>query len=140
MKRLTKTYKDGSFGVADDLPCGENSYAFKELLINNLGEYEDMEEQGKIIKLPCTIGDTVYVLKDKVIKGTVCYITCDVLPLNTHYEIFVGFSDMDGLVFYGEDFGERLFHTEEEAENYLKNGKKKKRSEYHGRQRKHPKA
>ena len=40
--RLTKTYDDGSFGVSDKLPCGENSYAFKELLINELGFYEDL--------------------------------------------------------------------------------------------------
>ena len=42
MKRLTKTYADGTHGVADNLPCGENSYAFKDLLIHTLGEYEDL--------------------------------------------------------------------------------------------------
>lgn len=47
MERLTKTYSDGSFGVADNLPCGENSYTFKNLLIRKLGEYEDLEEQGR---------------------------------------------------------------------------------------------
>jgi len=29
---------------------------------NKLGEYENLEEQGKLLKLPCTIGDTVYIL------------------------------------------------------------------------------
>lgn len=42
MNRLTKTYEDGSFGVANDLPCGENSHQFKELLINKMGEYESL--------------------------------------------------------------------------------------------------
>ena len=28
---------------------------------NKLGEYENLEEQGKLLKLPCTVGDTVYV-------------------------------------------------------------------------------
>ncbi len=63
MNRLTKTYRDKTyktFGVADDLPCGENSYDFKNLLIQKLGEYEDLEEQGLLIKLPCKVGDTVY--------------------------------------------------------------------------------
>lgn len=41
MKRLTKTYEDGTHGVADNLPCGENSYAFKNLLIETIGKYED---------------------------------------------------------------------------------------------------
>lgn len=52
MGRLTKTYEDGSFGVADKLPCGENSYAFKDLLIKKLGRYEELEEQGRLIELP----------------------------------------------------------------------------------------
>lgn len=62
MERLTKTYSDGSFGVADNLPCGENSYTFKDLLVKKLGEYEDLEEQGRLIKLPC---NEVYYIVDK---------------------------------------------------------------------------
>lgn len=29
MERLTKTYSDGTHGVSDNLPCGENSYNYK---------------------------------------------------------------------------------------------------------------
>lgn len=29
-----------------------------------LAEYEDLEEQGKLLKLPCVVGDTVYVLAE----------------------------------------------------------------------------
>lgn len=32
-------------------------------LKNKLGEYEDLEEQGKLIKLPCKLGDTVYCIR-----------------------------------------------------------------------------
>lgn len=87
MIRLTKTYADGTHGVADNLPCGENSYAFKDLLIHTLGEYEDLGitpdqvrqmdaeftraskeladykksvDQGRLLHLPCKAGDTVY--------------------------------------------------------------------------------
>lgn len=42
MDRLTKTYGDGTHGVADNLPFGENSYDFKNALIERLGEYEDL--------------------------------------------------------------------------------------------------
>lgn len=34
-------------------------------VINKLAEYEDLEEQGKLIKLPCVVGDTVYVIPSK---------------------------------------------------------------------------
>lgn len=40
MKKLTKRYDDGSYGVADDLPFGENSHDFKNALILSLGHYE----------------------------------------------------------------------------------------------------
>ena len=42
MKRLSETYKDGSHGAARDLPCGENSYDYKNLLIESIGAYEDI--------------------------------------------------------------------------------------------------
>lgn len=29
-------------------------------VIEKLGKYEDLEEQGRLIVLPCTIGDTIY--------------------------------------------------------------------------------
>lgn len=45
MKRLTKTYLDGTHGASDNLPCGENSYDYKNLLLEKLGKYEDLEER-----------------------------------------------------------------------------------------------
>ncbi len=53
MDRLTKTYSDGTHGASDILPCGENSYTYKNLLIEKLGKYEDLEEQDRLVKLPC---------------------------------------------------------------------------------------
>lgn len=41
MERLTKAYEDGIHVAADNLPCGENSWKYKELLLNKLGAYED---------------------------------------------------------------------------------------------------
>ena len=68
MERLTKNYSDGTHGASDDLPCGENSYDYKNLLIDKLGKYEDLEEQGRLVKLPCKVGDTVYVIVAKKIS------------------------------------------------------------------------
>ena len=39
MRRLTKTYEDGTYAAADDLPCGENSWEYKKLLLDKLGAY-----------------------------------------------------------------------------------------------------
>ena len=32
----------------------------KEELVEKLAEYEDLEEQGKLLKPPCAAGDTIY--------------------------------------------------------------------------------
>lgn len=74
MQRLTKTYSDGTFGVADDLPCGENSHEFKKLLIDRLGMFEEARvrlnqyavvgncenckfQDLEFIEYPCTVCD-----------------------------------------------------------------------------------
>lgn len=60
MERLTKTYSDGTHGAADNLPCGENSYEYKGLLLEALGKYEDAKVQGRMIIFPCNKGDKIY--------------------------------------------------------------------------------
>ena len=50
MKRLTKTYKDGTHGVSDEWEDRENSYAFKDALIELVGQYEDLELTPKLIR------------------------------------------------------------------------------------------
>ena len=37
-------------------------------VIDKLAKYEDLEEQGRLIKLPCKVGDTVYVIVGKNIS------------------------------------------------------------------------
>lgn len=69
MERLTKTYSDGTHGASDGLPCGENSYDYKNLLIERLGKYENLEEQGRLIKLPCKVGDTVWQIMVVGVQG-----------------------------------------------------------------------
>ena len=77
MERLTKTYSDGTHGAADNLPCGENSYTYKGLLLEALGKYEDAEEQGLLLRFPCKVGDIIYevsyenrefVIKEHIVK------------------------------------------------------------------------
>lgn len=102
MERLTKTYSDGSFGVADNIPCGENSYTFKDLFVKKLGEYEDLEEHGRLLKLPCKDGDIIY----SVVQDGLTIVE-------------LRFS----LGFYarrGNDIGKTVFLTKSEAEAKLK--------------------
>ena len=103
MERLTKTYSDGTHGAADNLQCGENSYAYKGLLLEALGKYEDLEEHGLLVRLPCKVGDTIYVIESSLSK--MCRIIAD-------YEV----------VFYSLDFNEDYIYCthhygEEESES-----------------------
>ena len=118
MERLTKTYSDGTHAAADNLPCGENSYTYKGLLLEALGKYEDAEEQGLLVRLPVSIGTTVYKFEPSV-KETKEYIK----TIITRYEIFddsIWFTFANGLGRNIEDFGKTVFLTKEEAEQKLK--------------------
>ena len=128
MERLTKTYSDGTHGASDSLPCGENSYDYKNLLIERLGKYEDLEEQGRLIKLPCKVGDTVYVNgvlgcgeaeRYRVIR--VDYHSTLGTGRNEFYIEALLCADPDSVItFYDKQFGKTVFLTKSEAEVKLK--------------------
>lgn len=50
----------GCDGIGSSGKCDECDFDFR--ICSKLGEYEDLEEQGKLIKLPCAVGDTLYVI------------------------------------------------------------------------------
>ena len=62
MERLTKTSDSGEAAFTFDLYINcLPSEANKILnLATKLKEYEDLEEQGRLIKLPCKVGDKVW--------------------------------------------------------------------------------
>lgn len=118
MERLTKTYSDGTHAAADNLPCGENSYTYKGLLLEALGKYEDAEEQGLIARLPVPIGTTVYEFEplNKIVKGC----TARTVIKYTVYDDSIWFNFADGYMKDIKDFGKTVFLTKERAEQKLK--------------------
>lgn len=59
MGRLTNKGSKGEIWISDTDET--RRWGRKESAYRRLAEYEDLEEQGRIIKLPCKVGDTVYV-------------------------------------------------------------------------------
>ena len=113
MERLTKTYSDGTHGAADNLPCGENSYTYKGLLLEALGKYEDAEEQGLLLRLPT---EAYFIKNNNVCKGwvqEVVYSPCRKLLLDVRY-------DDNSLDSYRGYVGNTIFLTQDEAEQKLK--------------------
>lgn len=68
MERLTKKRTDNGQYYLNGLAEVHNSYpdGFGRIqvgcAIDKLAEYEELEEQGKLLKLPCEIGHRVYMI------------------------------------------------------------------------------
>lgn len=54
-------FKDAENGNAHIEPC-EMTAHHNRMALDKLAAYEDLEEQGRLIKLPCKVGDTVYAI------------------------------------------------------------------------------
>lgn len=94
-----------------------------QALINKLAAYEDAEEQGMLLRLPCKVGDIVWevnVERKRISKFCIETITvypCNVIQFNWTllegiYKNVVGFSKAE--------LGKTVFLTKEEAEAKLK--------------------
>lgn len=76
-------------------------------------EYEDLEEKGLLLRLPCKVGDTVYYIEDNAICEFIVY-SFDIRPLQE----FV--CNYGGIRFNLKNFGKSIFLAKEEAERKLK--------------------
>ena len=70
--RLTKKRADNGryylSGLAEVLNSYPKGYGLIQVghAVDKLAEYEDLEEQNKLLKLPCAVGDTVYYRYDGI--------------------------------------------------------------------------
>lgn len=114
----------------DSNPCNSvcEQYVCSECPIDEafvkLAHYEDLEEQGRLIELPCAVGDKVYTIErhcPKPWKKEYCddarkilrEDSCSVCPHRTAYIATHEF-DFDDLTYESE-----IFTTKEEAEEKL---------------------
>ena len=111
MERLTK-WEDGSitYNEKRELECGEycdscsqgaGNCKTVENMIKKLATYEDLEEQGLLVRLPCKVGTEVYYILG-IPNKTPCTIDKCVFELSDVHKI-----------------GKSLFLTREEAEKKL---------------------
>ncbi|RGU34918.1 hypothetical protein DWW86_01785 [Ruminococcus sp. AF17-22AC] len=120
MERLTERY--------DITPDGESDAWVKQhdyiSAAQKLCDYEDLEEQGLLVRLPCKIGDTVYRVnagaKQPIIPMTVSEIhfLCYKNERAVRFDA-IGKEDMGESCYRLEDIGRIVFLTREEAEKKL---------------------
>ena len=93
-------------------------------VFKKLADYEDLEEQGLLVRLPCKVGDTVYRVnagaKQPIIPMTVSEIhfLCYKNERAVRFDA-IGKEDMGESCYRLEDIGRIVFLTHEEAEKKL---------------------
>ena len=125
MERLTERLTDKLYCISDiraiqketfyeDMECMRGFDLYTGKAIDKLAEYEDLEEQKKLLKLPCAVGDMTYYaskLYRRVIDAIVQRIEIDadgfwvITSSGTHSF---------------DDFDKTVFAVKEEAEAALK--------------------
>ena len=147
MERLTERYKDSIANtvlirecgdklckdICDDVEC-DCSKCELEKALEKLATYEDLEEQGLLVRLPCKVGDTVW-----VVTSPINVFDYDKYDGDAEYEVYESFLSSVSYYASGEqfriyakvtnsfiaayfrecDFGKSIFFTREDAEKKL---------------------
>lgn len=117
MERLTERTKSGKATLK-----GYGTVLAYEQAIDRLAYYEDMEEQGGLVVLPCKVGDIVYAIdgeyEDWIDEYEVKYFYCSSSGIDRIYATCGTLSKN----FRPKQFGKTVFLTREEAEQALKGG------------------
>lgn len=131
MDRLTMRNTDGTIGVGHPL----RYYNHEDIVqaLNRLADYEDMEEQGRLLILPCKVGDSFFRIErfcdehgdlEEATRhwGSDCEYCCK--PCNGELRITeYSFANIRHIIDLESTIGETVFLTREEAEAALKGGK-----------------
>ena len=82
--------------------------------LEKFNRYKKLEKQGRLLKLPCAVGDTVYIVKGgEVLRNYVVQIHIAQVEAQTFFSCY---DDCFGI----EQIGKTVFLTREEAEAALK--------------------
>lgn len=120
MERLTERERnvDGT-GVAKEEITDGLLKPFADKILTKLAAYEDLEEQGLLVRLPCKVGDTVYVpTRVLVSEFKITAIFCDIHGTYFYWLFYCGIYERTS-GFSERDIGKTVFLTREEAEKKL---------------------
>ena len=126
MERLTEKERneDGSGISKLDVTTVDDSLtkAGRDIL-TKLATYEDLEEQGLLVRLPCKVGDLVYAPT----RNFISEFRITMVSINKHGTLYFSwvldddngiYPNLDGFSSY--ELGKTVFLTREEAEKKLK--------------------
>ena len=125
--RLTKVMHcdDGNklYDYSNEVVREHKDYSSRlKLMFEKLAYYEDLEEQGLLLKLPCKIGTEVYCISEIRCKHYLskdCWNCLGDEFANSCYEPDRNIRKYAFVIEMLDDFGETVFLTKEEAEEAL---------------------
>lgn len=112
--------------IYKDIEHHETDFNYKAL--EKLAHYEDLEEQGRLIELPCAVGDTVWYIKEKSSLYPSYHTYYDWYDFRIGYIALTkrgivfgrkGSGMFADIMFNANDIGKTVFLTKEEAEAKL---------------------
>ena len=108
----------------DSIISGKNAHAIEDA-VNFIRKYEDAEEQGRLVILPCKVGDALFVTDEGTILPAVRMVE-SVTWWNGKISI-LAVNKRTGSAYrcFAEDFDKTVFLTREEAKAAMK-GKRMK--------------
>lgn len=132
-KRLTtnEKYPHGAEGVSKDKLTGKYCRGVFEATacVEKLAEYETAEEEGRLVMLPCKVGDIIFCIVRPGIIRQFKVLSIEIYEYGAILELLYA-GNLEKYRFWriympSDDFGKKLFLTSEEAEEALKKREEK---------------
>lgn len=116
--RFTNRYSNGEAFIMN---CALQSTNGIEDVIEKLAHYEDLEEQGRLVTLPCKVGDSFFTFATICLcpeseNGCDTYGGCDACPYQSYEIAEWKFKSVVSILNSEPKFGKTMFLTREEAE------------------------
>ena len=104
-----------------EINCGGDDF---QNIIDKLAKYETAEDEGRLVALPCKVGDTVWMVHQRLtstVNNVISKMTVTELRGNRLNPIwFVIDGEYGRTSFHPSEIGKTVFLTREEAEKALK--------------------
>ena len=128
MERLTKdngkAFEPSRYSLADisTYKIYDLFYEITFKVLQKLGEYEDAEEQGLLLRLPCKVGDTVWEVNAE--RKRISEFRIETITVYPYNVIQFNWTLLEGIYknvvgFSKAELGKTVFLTREEAEAKL---------------------
>lgn len=120
MERLTQTSDRGGVALTFDLDITYEPSEIKKImkLAEKLKDYEDAEENGLLLRLPCKVGDHIYIIKPYGIEEAIITGISEADDIDCFcFKVYIDL-DYDEIIAL-EEFNDTWFLSRAEAETKL---------------------